>query len=47
MRLLKRDADGEIALQGRLVNGLLRAGLNSVGLDGYAPLQALHIVSMR
>ncbi len=36
----KRDADGEIALQSGFVNGLSRAGLNQVGLDGYAPLQA-------
>lgn len=40
MKLSKRDADGEIALQGRLVNGLLRVALNSVGVDGDAPLQA-------
>jgi len=41
MKLSKRDAGGGIALQGRLVNGLLRARLNFlVGFDGYAPLQA-------
>jgi hypothetical protein len=44
MKLSKRDAGGVIALQARLVNGLLRARLNLVGLDGGAPLQAWHIV---
>ena len=35
----KRDADGENALRRRFANGLLRARLNQVGLDGGVPLQ--------
>ena len=36
----KRDAVGGSALPSLFVNGLSRAGLNLVGLDGNAPLKA-------